>query len=175
MGFLLLVALALATTVTIYLLANARKQAAKARAFGCKPVPAFLPWDFIGIQNAMYELRGMKTKRLSYAFMERKNLMSAREGRPCKTFRVKYPVCETWYMTFDPKNLQAVLATQFQDFQQPAPKVGALEALLGPGIVSSSLLSAHMSELMMGRSSLPTELIGSTLEPCYDHNSCVTR
>ncbi|ERF69728.1 hypothetical protein EPUS_09348 [Endocarpon pusillum Z07020] len=59
-------------------------------------------------------------------------------GRDCKTFRIKYPPGETWFYTFDPKNLQAVLATQFQDFQQPAARVGAFEALLGLGIFSAN-------------------------------------
>ena len=77
----------------------------------------------------------MKTHRLSNAFSDRKNEISAKMGRDCKTFRIRYPPGETWLYTFDPKNLQAVLATQFRDFQQPAARVGAFEALLGLGIV----------------------------------------
>jgi hypothetical protein len=80
-------------------------------------------------------MRGLKTNRLSYAFTSRKNEMSLKTGRDCKTFRIKYPPGETWYYTFDPRNLQAVLATQFQDFQQPEDRVGAFQALLGMGIV----------------------------------------
>jgi hypothetical protein len=83
----------------------------------------------------MIELNGMKTNRLSDAFLIRKKEMSAKVGRDCKTFRIKYIPGETWFYTFDPKNLQAVLATQFQDFQQPAARVGAFEPLLGLGIV----------------------------------------
>lgn len=113
------------------------QQAAKARSAGCQPAPLFRPWDVFGIQNFKIEINGMKTNRLSNAFLFRKKEMSAKVGRDCKTFRIKYPPGETWFYTFDPRNLQALLATQFRDFQQPAAKVGALKALLGPGIVSS--------------------------------------
>jgi hypothetical protein len=135
MGLLLLLPLAVAVTFTIHLVITHLRQAAKAKSLGCQPAPLFRPWDVLGVQNFMIELNGMKTNRLSYAFLDRKKEMSAKIGRECKTFRIKYPPGETWFYTFDPKNLQAVLATQFQDFQQPGPKVGALQALLGPGIV----------------------------------------
>lgn len=88
-----------------------------------------------GVENLKLELNGMKTNRLSNAFSIRKAVMSTKTGRNCKTFRIKYPPRETWFYTFDPKNLQAVLATQFEDFQQPAARVNALEPLLGLGIV----------------------------------------
>ena len=83
----------------------------------------------------MIEINGIKTNRLSHVFLSRKHEMSAKLGRDCKTFRIKYPPGETWFYTFDPKNLQAVLATQFQDFQQPWARSAALEALFGVGIV----------------------------------------
>jgi hypothetical protein len=108
---------------------------AKAKSLGCQPAPLFRPWDVLGLQNFKIEMNGMKTNRLSDAFSARKKEMSTKIGRDCKTFRIKYPPGETWYYTFDPKNLQAVLATQFQDFQQPAARVGAFEPLLGLGIV----------------------------------------
>jgi hypothetical protein len=135
MGLLLFLPLAVAVILIIRLTITHIKQTAKAKSLGCQPAPLFRPWDVFGVQNFKIELNGMKTNRLSYAFLDRKKEMSETIGRDCKTFRIKYPPGETWYYTFDPKNLQAVLATQFQDFQQPGPKVGALQALLGPGIV----------------------------------------
>lgn len=135
MGSLLFLLPAVASIFTIYFIVVYIRQAAKAKAFGCQPAPLFRPWDVFGVQNFKIEMNGMKTNRLSYAFLDRRNEMSAKVGRDCKTFRIKYPPGETWFYTFDPKNLQAVLATQFQDFQQPAARVGAFEALLGLGIV----------------------------------------
>ncbi|RDW67514.1 hypothetical protein BP6252_08910 [Coleophoma cylindrospora] len=129
--------LAVAAIFTIYYVVHVR-QAAKAKSLGCQPAPLFRPWDVLGVQNFKIELNGMKTNRLSNAFLDRKKEISAKIGRDCKTFRIKYPPGETWFYTFDPKNLQAVLATQFQDFQQPAARVGAFEALLGLGIFSAN-------------------------------------
>ena len=135
MGLLLFLPPALAAILIIYYVIAQVRQAATARIFGCQPAPLFRPWDVFGVQNFKIEMNGMKTNRLSYAFLDRKQEISAKIGRDCKTFRIKYPPGETWFYTFDPKNLQAVLATQFQDFQQPAARVGAFEALLGLGIV----------------------------------------
>ena len=135
MGLLLFLPLAVTAGLTIYWIVAHFRQTAKAKSLGCQPAPLFRPWDVFGIQNFKIEMNGMKTNRLSYAFTSRKNEMSAKIGRDCKTFRIKYPPGETWFYTFDPKNMQAVLATQFQDFQQPAARVGAFEPLLGLGIV----------------------------------------
>ncbi|KAJ4365584.1 hypothetical protein N0V83_008204 [Neocucurbitaria cava] len=138
MGLLLSLLPAVAAFFIIYCVIRHVRQSAKAKSLGCRPTPLFRPWDVLGVQNFKIELNGMKTNRLSYAFSDRKNEMSAKMGRDCKTFRIYYPPGETWFYTFDPKNLQAVLATQFQDFQQPAYRVGAFEALLGLGIFSAN-------------------------------------
>jgi hypothetical protein len=136
MGLLLTLPLVIGAVLVIYYVIASVRQAAKAKPLGCQPAPLFRPWDVFGVQNFKIEINGMKTNRLSYAFLDRKKEVSTKLGRDCKTFRIKYPPGETWYYTFDPKNMQAVLATQFQDFQQPAARVGAFEALLGLGIVS---------------------------------------
>jgi hypothetical protein len=135
MALVLFMPPAMAAIFTIYFVVAHVRQTAKAKSLGCQPTPLFRPGDVFGVQNFKIEMNGMKTNRLSYAFLDRKKEISAKIGRDCKTFRIKYPPGETWYYTFDPKNLQAVLATQFQDFQQPAARVGAFEALLGLGIV----------------------------------------
>ncbi|KAF2667049.1 cytochrome P450 [Microthyrium microscopicum] len=137
MGLLLLLSAAIALFM-IYCVAVQIRYVVKARYLGCQSAPLFRPWDVFGAQNFKIEMNGMKTNQLSYAFSSRKKEMSTKVGRDCKTFRIYYPPGETWYYTFDPKNLQAVLATQFQDFQQPGPRVGAFEALLGLGIFSSN-------------------------------------
>lgn len=88
----------------------------------------------------MMEMNGMQTNRLSNAFKERKKTMSAKTGRNCKTFLIKYPPADTWVYTFEPRNLQAVLATQFHDFQHATTRVNAFEPLLGLGIVSYEII-----------------------------------
>lgn len=163
MGLLLLLPLAVAVILTVYYVFTLVRQAATAKSLSCQPAPLFRPWDVLGVQNFQIEMNGMKTNRLSKAFLDRKNEMSAKLGRDCRTFRIKYPPGETWYYTFDPKNLQAVLATQFPDFQQPAARVGAFEALLGLGIVRFCG-SGIWADRANADSSQRTGLSGNTLE-----------
>lgn len=162
MGLLLLFLPAAAISITIYYVVAYLRQAEKAKSLGCQPAPLFRPWDVLGVQNFKIEINGMKTNRLSDAFLLRKNEMTAKVGRECKTFRIKYPPGDTWFYTFDPKNLQAVLATQFNDFQQPGPKVGALEALLGLGIVCSATSPSSSANTNSSRQMDPD---GNTREP----------
>lgn len=131
----------------IYVIVIKVRHASKEKSFGCQPAPLFRPWDVLGIQNFRIEMNGMRTYRLSDAFLMRKKEMSAKLGRDVKTFRIYYPPGETWYYTFDPRNLQAVLATQFQDFQQPWARVGAFEPLLGLGIVGC--VKKHLPKLIL--------------------------
>ena len=145
MGLLLFLPPVVAAIFTIYCIVAHVREAAKAKSFGCQPAPLFRPWDVLGVHNFKLELNGMKSGRLSYAFLDRKKEISTTMGRDCKTFRIRYPPGETWFYTFEPKNLQAVLATQFRDFQQPAARVGAFEALLGLGIVC--LMTQKYAEL----------------------------
>ena len=161
MGLLLFLLPVVAATVIVYCIFAHVRQAAKARSFGCQPAPLFRPWDVLGVHNFKLELNGMKTGRLSYAFSDRKKEMSRTLGRDCKTFRIRYPPGETWFYTFDPKNLQAVLATQFGDFQQPAARVGAFEALLGLGIVCFATQNIRRANR---NSSHRMDLDGNTLE-----------
>ena len=161
MGLLLFLPLAVSAIFTIYCIVAHARQVAKAKNFGCQTAPLFRPWDVFGVQNFKIEMNGMKTNRLSYAFLDRKKEMSAKVGRDCKTFRIYYPPGETWFYTFDPKNLQAVLATQFQDFQQPAARVGAFEQLLGLGIVRFATYNICRAN---SNSSQRTDLSGNTLE-----------
>lgn len=158
--------------IAIYCAITHIRQAAKAKRLGCEAAPLFRPWDILGVQNFKIELNGMKKNRLSNAFSSRKNEMSAKVGRDCKTFRIKYPPGETWYYTFDPKNLQAVLATQFQDFQQPAARVGAFEPLLGLGIVRFATHHICRADFSSSR---PMDLNGNILERFCDHSLCVNR
>ncbi len=59
-----------------------------------------------------------------------------REGRECTTFQVAFPPGVSHFFTFDPRNLQAILATQFKDFQIPTARLAGFRQLLGQGIVS---------------------------------------
>lgn len=127
---------AAAAIFIVYCILAQIKYNRKTNSLGCQSAPLYRPWDVLGVQNFRLELNGMRTNRLSDSFVIRKKAMSESLGRECKTFRIRYPPGETWYYTFDPRNLQAVLATQFKDFQQPTSRIGAFQPLLGSGIVS---------------------------------------
>ncbi|KAK4506032.1 hypothetical protein PRZ48_003997 [Zasmidium cellare] len=138
MGLLFFLPAAAAALFTLYLLTTHIRHTLKEKSLNSLPTPLYKPWDLLGIQTLRVELNGMKSHRLSQAFLSRKKEMSAKLGRDVKTFRVKLPPGETWYYTFDPRDLQAVLATQFGDFRQSAARVNALEPLLGLGIFSAN-------------------------------------
>lgn len=160
MGLLVYLLATVAAILYAYYISRQIRQSKKAKSFGCRPAPLFRPWDVFGVQNFKIEINGMRTNRLSDAFLNRKREMSVAMGRDCKTFRIKYPPGETWFYTFDPKNLQAILATRFQDFQQPAARVGAFEALLGLGIVRLAIRIISRTDFDSSQRMVPN---GSTL------------
>jgi hypothetical protein len=164
MSLLLYLLPAAAAILTVYCFIAHLRHAAKEKSFGCKPAPTFRRWDILGIKNIMMEMNGLKTHRLSNSFKARKNAMSTKTGRNCKTFFIRYPPADTWVYTFEPKNLQAVLATQFHDFQQASTRVNAFEPLLGLGIVSrATTIEACIADW---DSSRPMDQSGNILEHC---------
>ena len=110
----------------------------KAIALGCKPVPVWRVWDLFGINMTMTMTKAMSGNRLSEEIHSILKEVQEREGRECTTFQVYFPPGLLHYFTFDPRNLQAVLATQFKDFQSPSSRRAGFRQLLGQGIVSDS-------------------------------------
>jgi hypothetical protein len=110
----------------------------KAIALGCKPVPVWRVWDLFGINMTMTMTKAMSGNRLSEEIHSILKEVQEREGRECTTFQVYFPPGLLHFFTFDPRNLQAVLATQFKDFQIPSSRLAGFRQLLGQGIVSDS-------------------------------------
>ena len=110
----------------------------KAIALGCKPVPVWRVWDLFGINMTMTMTKAMSGNRLSEEIHSILKEVQEREGRECTTFQVYFPPGLLHFFTFDPRNLQAVLATQFKDFQIPLSRLAGFRQLLGQGIVSDS-------------------------------------
>jgi hypothetical protein len=110
----------------------------KAIALGCKPVPVWRIWDLFGINMTMTMTKAMSGNRLSEEIHSILKEVQEREGRECTTFQVYFPPGLLHFFTFDPRNLQAVLATQFKDFQIPSSRLAGFRQLLGQGIVSDS-------------------------------------
>ena len=110
----------------------------KAIALGCKPVPVWKAWDLFGINMTVAMTKAMNGNRLSEEIHSILKEVQEREGRECTTFQVYFPPGLLHFFTFDPRNLQAVLATQFKDFQIPSSRLAGFRQLLGQGIVSDS-------------------------------------
>ncbi len=82
--------------------------------------------------------KGMNQNRLSEETHSILKEVQEKEGRECTTFQVYFPPGELHFFTFDPRNMQAILATQFKDFQLPSSRLSAFRQLFGQGIVSDS-------------------------------------
>jgi hypothetical protein len=120
----------------LYYLVTSWRLKMKATALGCKPVPIWRFWDLFGINTTMALTKAMSRNRMSEEFKLILEEVQNREGRECKTFQVCIPPGILHFLTFDPRNLQAILATQFKDFQIPSSRLAGFRQLLGQGIVS---------------------------------------
>lgn len=135
-GFLLLLVGAAIALRVVWRILAAVQHARNARSLGCGAVPTY-PSDWLGISNLREGLRADKQKLIPELIQRRVDEMAAREGRYVSTFRIQMLNRENLF-TVEPKNIQAVLATQFKDFALGQSRRNALHPLLGTGIVSSS-------------------------------------
>lgn len=120
------------TTVLI----NRQRRAVKARELGCKPAPVY-PSDILGISGVRELLHHAKLMRIPTHVSERRDLMGKQEGRDVNTWT--FTILGSWgHFTCDPKNIQAILATQFKDFGLGDVRIGNFHPLLGDGIVSDT-------------------------------------
>lgn len=117
--------------------ATRRARARRARELGCKPAPMFNRGDPLGIGNVRNLLKADREKRLPEYSEERVREISAREGRPVTTMR-NVIAGEQSFFTIEPRNIQALLATKFKDFELGKSRGGNFRPLLGHGIVSVS-------------------------------------
>lgn len=137
MSVSLLVTLAVAALMLRVLSSLVRSlyNAYKARQLGCGSIPLYPGKDPWGISNLLDSMEADKVKRIPQLTERRLRQVCENEGRPVTTFRFRQVFRES-ITTVDPKNIQAVLATQFKDFALGAPRKNSLHPLLGSGIVS---------------------------------------
>lgn len=115
------------------IIVNRQKDAAFARQHNCLPAPA-VTWDgFLGIKI----IKQMKAADQKNMFMnlldDRVAEMSNAVGRFCPTFSYRV-LGKQGFFTCDPKNIQAILAHQFQDFELGALRRRVMGEPLGDGI-----------------------------------------
>ncbi|KAJ5915245.1 hypothetical protein N7454_011140 [Penicillium verhagenii] len=104
----------------IRLAVNSWQHARRARALGCGPAPRLPCKDPIGISTLKESMAADKTKTIPQLSTRRCQMMSEQENRFVSTFIMRNLGQDVTF-TIDPKNVQAVLATQFKDFELGTP------------------------------------------------------
>ncbi|RDW59257.1 hypothetical protein BP5796_12181 [Coleophoma crateriformis] len=114
----------------------------KARSLGCGLAPTEPTKWPLGLDMVVRGIRASREQRVMEFVLERFENMG----------------CHTWYMnllgssnllTADPKNIQALLATQFDDFRTGAPKVMSLKQMIGRSIFIADGEAWHNTRVLM--------------------------
>lgn len=134
-GFIVIFAAAAVALQILRLALASWQHARKARTLGCGSLPLFPSKDPLGIDNLKQSLAADKEKVLPRLSERRVQIVSDQENRYVTTFILRN-LGRDHVFTIDPKNIQAVLATQFKDFGLGAVRQDSLHPLLGNGIVS---------------------------------------
>jgi hypothetical protein len=104
------------------------KSIAKANQLGCKPAPTFPSPDPLGIINVIKLIQSNNAGKLLQFVQDRVDTISEQEGRQSFTFQTH--IVRNWlFFTCDPKNIQALLATQFKDFELGSIRFGTFAPL----------------------------------------------
>ncbi|PLN77788.1 putative cytochrome P450 family protein [Aspergillus taichungensis] len=102
---------------------------------GCAPLPAY-PSDLLGWNTLKEILAADKSRRVPPLFVDRFSFMETRENRCVGTYITRQALRDV-IITCDPKNVQALLATQFKDFELGSSRRKSLHPLLGNGIFTT--------------------------------------
>lgn len=109
-------------------IATAYRHAQAANKQGCKPPPTFPTQDPLGMIDVVRLIKSNNAGRLPEYLTGRLDTVSRQEGRPVLTFQTH--VVRNWFLwTIDPKNIQALLATQFKDFELGPIRFGTFSPL----------------------------------------------
>lgn len=114
------------------------RNAAKARQLGCLPPPC-VPcpvWDPLALGRLRKIFQAAAAQKLPDYFVDREHEMSQKCGFHASTFSVPLLGARSIF-TSDPKNIQAVLAIQFHDFELGPVRRGNFAPLLGRSLRSS--------------------------------------
>lgn len=93
----------------------ARRRAAKAQQWGCQSAPFDVYSDKLGILNVLRIIKADRNKSCPDHYLERFKKNSQHYGRNVTTVACRVLGVDA-YITCDVKNIQALLATQFNDF-----------------------------------------------------------
>lgn len=116
--------------VQLFVVQRQRTRTAKDK--GCGAVPD-LPCGFLGWDNLQRIKKADEDWKIMSYLQERQDRIAQLVGRPVNTFRWNM-FGKTMIFTAEPKNIQAVLATQFNDFQLGPMRKGFMGPMVGDGI-----------------------------------------
>lgn len=105
----------------------------KSKEVGAGDVPMYPVVGFAGLANLKQLQQADKEQLFPDLLIRRQQEMSALHGREVSTFKNSV-FFQDVYITNDPKNIQAILATQFSDFDFGPARIGNMGATLGSGI-----------------------------------------
>jgi hypothetical protein len=149
-----------------------RQHAIKSRKLACEPAPLW-PATQLGISTIKQMMAAQKAGRFPTYLREREEVLSTAKNRPVHTMRLSILGNEA-HFTSDPKNIQALLATQFKDFGLGSARIGNFGPLMGDGIVgtgrSMGIVSANLE-----RSLHQMAKDGNIHEPCFVHSLLVNK
>lgn len=111
--------------------------AQKARRIGCGEPPVYPGQDPFGISILLETLEAAREKLLPQLAERRMAFLSRQHDRYVSTFRMCQAGRQNLF-TADPKNIQAMLATQFKDFGLGDTRRNVADPVVGHGIVSLS-------------------------------------
>lgn len=107
----------------------------EAKRLGCEPAYQFNLLDFQGIRNVKRMIAADKRSEIPQYLKGRVDAACAEEGKIITTFDQTILGIQSIF-TNHPKNIQAILATQFKDFGLGSRRNANFSTLLGHGIVS---------------------------------------
>lgn len=113
-----------------------RQHAIKSRKLACEPAPLW-PATSLGISTIKQMMQAQKMGRFPAYLRDREETLSKSANRPVHTMRLSILGNEA-HFTSDPKNIQALLATQFKDFGLGSARISNFGPLMGDGIVSTT-------------------------------------
>ena len=109
---------------------KSRRDAAQAERLGCRPAPLLSNMLPFGVDHIREAIQADNAHRFVDMMKER----CAKMGTLTHEYKV---LGTTGFMTIDPKNIQAILATQFHDFEIGQMRIKNFQPLLGTGIFTS--------------------------------------
>lgn len=149
--------------------------AQKARRIGCGEPPVYPGQDPFGISILLETLKAAREKMLPQLAERRMAFLSRQHDRYVSTFRMCQAGRQNLF-TADPKNIQAMLATQFKDFGLGDTRRNVADPVVGHGIVSPSrnrnsvFLLGVWGGWLTGPSLLLMAKVGCGPDHCYGLN-----